>query len=185
MSTIQRMASDPDQISIIDVQEISLTDKTKSNSAATDVTDQISKTNVQNTPSNLMSKEKLEHEQDLIKSSTTNYWNVLHVITILIASAVSLMPQMLIPRYNVIYYPDSRNQFLINITVIVSVVCFRMMLEYVAFTKEKSIMKIGVFFKLLLSLIHPFLLQQKIHNEYSDECPTLHLPVHHLFWPFS
>ena len=156
MSTIQRVVSDPDQISIIDVQEISSTDKTKEKSAAKAVVDPISETYVQNAPSNLMSKEKLEREQDLITSSTTNYWNVLHVLTILIASTVSLMPQMLIPRYNVIYYPDSRYQFLIIITLLLTIVCLRMMLEYVLFTKEKSIMKIGVFFKLLLSLVLPW-----------------------------
>ena len=93
---------------------------------------------------------------DIQNSSNGNYWIILHILTILIVSGLSLSPQLLIPRHNSIYYPDYWQEVLIIVTMGCLCAFIRMMMECVVFTKEKSLIRFSFFMKLFVSGTIPY-----------------------------
>ena len=83
-----------------------------------------------------------------LPSNKESYWNMLHIFSILSISALSLPSQLLIPRHNSIYYPDHWRELLIPISLLCVPAVLRPIMELVVFTKEKSLIQIGVFLKL-------------------------------------
>lgn len=109
---------------------------------------------------NIQSTVDIKEEPDEImkQSIPTNvsYWNVLKILIILGYSSAFLSLQLLIPRYNPIYYPDYWHG---NIFFIVSnsAGVIRTMLELFVFTKQKSLIKISALIRLWLCMVLPSL----------------------------
>ena len=118
--------------------------------------EQIFAIGVQNIQSNVETEEESEQRINQSRLSKVSYWNLLKIVIILGYSALFLSPQLLIPRNNPIYYPDTwyRNIFLI-VQFAASAGVVRSLLELFVFTKEKSMINIGVFMKLWLSVVAP------------------------------
>ena len=89
--------------------------------------------------------------------SNASYWNLLHIFTILAFSALVLSPQLLIPRHNSIYYPNYWHEIIIVIVVATFCLSMRTLMEFIVFTKEKSLLKIGVLLKIAACFIIPML----------------------------
>ena len=89
--------------------------------------------------------------------TNASYWNLLHIFTILAFSALVLSPQLLIPRHNSIYYPNYWHEIIIVIVVATFCLSMRTLMEFIVFTKEKSLLKIGVLLKIAACFIVPLL----------------------------
>ena len=78
-----------------------------------------------------------------------NYCYMLHLVTIIGVTTVSLVPQTLIPRHNSIYYPNYWYENAIAVAFVGStILSMRTMLECFTFTKEKSIVTMNVGLKM-------------------------------------
>ena len=151
------MTMDVDQISIIDVQEIPANIQEENESSAKH-TVELSIVKVEELSPNNEEEGKSEDSQDIAKSNYASYWNMAHIVTILMASTIALSPQLLIPRYNTIYYPDSRHQIFIDAVSLMVIMTLRYLMDIVVFTKEKSIIKMQVAFKMLSCLLLPWVI---------------------------
>ena len=98
-------------------------------------------------------------EQDIIPNneidrriiqSSASYLNLFHILTILATSSVCLLPQLMIPRHNPIYYPEYRNETMIIIPMVCFAYTLRRMIECYSFTKEQHLMTISVGMKIFL-----------------------------------
>ena len=69
--------------------------------------EQIFAIGVQNIQSNVETEEESEQRINQSRLSKVSYWNLLKIVIILGYSALFLSPQLLIPRNNPIYYPDT------------------------------------------------------------------------------
>ena len=128
---------DVDRSSVISMQQLPQNTQTKKKSWTKDI-DQISIIKVAEVSINAENGKLSDKTQDNDNSSQGNgYWNLLHVITILIASSISLIPQTMIPRYNEIYYPEYRHQKFITLIPGTFIISSRNILECVVFTTEK------------------------------------------------
>ena len=123
---------------------------------------QISTINVQEFQPNVENEDEPEKRMKITplvgtSPNSTNYCNLLHVITILGVSAIALSPQLLIPRHNPIYYPDYWQVG--NMAIVVAVFCaaMRIMMDCIVFAKEKSLIRIGVFLKMNACYIFIFI----------------------------
>ena len=94
-------------------------------------------------------------KETIVVGNNVSYWGICHVITILGLCAVSLAPQMFIPRQNLIYYPNNLNEMIILITAICVATIAMRIFDSSFFTKEKSILKISVMLKMYLCLVVP------------------------------
>ena len=84
-----------------------------------------------------------------VEPNVHSYWYMLHLLTILGATAISLIPQSLIPRHNSIYYPDSWYEiWVVGALFGTFVGRMRSMLEFFIFTKENSIVTINAGLKI-------------------------------------
>ena len=147
---------DVDQSSVISMQQLPQNTQTKKKSWTKDI-DQISIIKVAEVSINAENGKLSDKTQDNDNSSQGNgYWNLLHVITILIASSISLIPQTMIPRYNEIYYPEYRHQKFITLIPGTFIICSRNLLECVVFTKEKKIKNIKVLLKMFTFFMIPW-----------------------------
>ena len=87
-----------------------------------------------------------------------NNWNLLHVFTILGTTTLCLSPQLLIPRQNSIYYPDSRHQSIITASSILSLIsAIRALLDCSIFTMKSMVTNIALALKMFASFFLPSL----------------------------
>ena len=115
---------DVDRSSIISIQQMPPNTLTEKKSWSKDK-GQISIIQVLEAPINTEDGKLSDKTQDDVNSSyDRGYWYLLHVITILIASSLSLVPQTMIPRYNEIYYPEYQYQNFINKFTVENAMCF-------------------------------------------------------------
>ena len=76
--------------------------------------------------------------------------NLFHIITIVAASSVCLLPQLMIPRHNPIYYPEYKNETIVVHLMVCIAYTLRRMMECFAFTKERQLITIIVGLKIFL-----------------------------------
>ena len=84
-----------------------------------------------------------EKTRDKSDPNKVSYCYVLTIIIVLGYSAVLLSPQLLIPRHNMIYYPNYWHRTSSWTLAVVFAACARTLLELFVFTKEKSLLKIA------------------------------------------
>ena len=94
-----------------------------------------------------------------------NYCYMLHLVTIIGVTTVSLVPQTLIPRHNSIYYPNYWYENAIAVAFVGStILSVRTMLECFTFTKEKSIVTMNVGLKMYACIFHTRYCIQNCHR---------------------
>ena len=125
-----------DQISIISLHGKARNAETKEDSSAISA-DQTSTTNAQDIPPIVQSEGDSEQKVTRKQTNKASYWNLLHAITILGASTIALSPQLLIPRHNSIYFPESRHEIMILATAVCCPFTLQTMNDWVIFTKKK------------------------------------------------
>ena len=93
-----------------------------------------------------------------IQGNEVSYWNLLHLITILGASTLALMPQMLIPRHHPIFYSEYWLEGMVFPLIASCTSTMKSMVDYVAFTNEKSLLKLGILLRIFLCRMLPFVM---------------------------
>ena len=83
--------------------------------------------------------------------------NLLQIITIVAASSVCLLPQLMIPRHNPIYYPEYKNETIVVLVMVCFTYTLRRMMECFAYTKERQSITITVGLKIFLCQFVPCL----------------------------
>ena len=90
---------------------------------------------------------ELDHK---INQNNAIHVNLLHIITIVAASSVCLLPQLMIPRHNPIYYPEYKNETIVVLLMVCFTYTLRRMMECFAFTKERQLITVSVGLKIFL-----------------------------------
>ena len=106
-------------------------------------------------------KVKTENESYLVitrvKENNASYWNVFHILTILLFNSLSLSPQLLIPHHNSIYYPEYYHEMMMPTAITTSAVVLRYLMDCIIYTDEKRLMTFSVLAKMYLCLMIPIL----------------------------
>ena len=118
-----------------------------------DMVDNITTITVQEIEGNEQESAEKENKDETIRPSC---WNMLHLITIIGASSLTLSTQLLIPRHNSIYYPNYWFEVPLLISFVASFgLTMRYILECVTFTKERSIVTLSVGMKMFACISVP------------------------------
>ena len=96
------------------------------------------------------------HKENKDKPIQSNYWNMLHLLTIIGATSLTLSAQLLIPRHNSIHYPNYWFEVPLLISIVASCgLTMRYILECVTFTKEKGLIRTSVVLKMFGCMFVP------------------------------
>ena len=120
-----------------------------------------------------------ENEQTMNKSdpNKVSYWYVLTIIVVLGYSTVFLSPQLLIPRHNIIYYPNIWHKTIFCSLAAIFAVCMRMLLELSVFTKEKSLIEITMIVRWFLCLTSIYMILMYFSTFVWTTYLEFHLPI--------
>ena len=143
-----------DRISIINVQEVQPIAETKAESITLSAV-KTSAENERNVSPVIRTEDVINQRINRALHNNASYWNLLHVITILGACAFSLSPQLLVPRYNNIYYPEYLHEVLFLYPIPCLVETMSQVLHFVVFTNQKSLVKISFVVKIWLCYFLP------------------------------
>ena len=119
---------------------------------------QISTNIVQVAQPGLSAEERSSQKVSSSQDNKVSYWNLLHLITILGASTVALLPQMLVPRHHPIFYPEYWLEGMAFSLIASITSTMKSMVDYVAFTNEKSLMKFGVLLRIFVCKLVPYVM---------------------------
>ena len=85
-----------------------------------------------------------------ISQNKSIHLNLFHIITIVAASSLCLLPQLMIPRHNPIYYPEYKNETIVVHLMVCFAYTLRRMMECFAFTKERQLLTVSVGLKIFV-----------------------------------
>ena len=101
------------------------------------------------------SEKKFEQKRSDTTARRVSFWNIFHIVTILCASSLTLSPQLLIPRHHPIFYPQHWKEGFIIVLAVLFTSYVKQMLNCVVFTKDKSLIKLNLFLRMLICQFAP------------------------------
>ena len=92
-------------------------------------------------------------ESNKLLKNTASYWNVLHIFTVIGATALYLSPQMTIPRHNPILYQSYWPVYMIVLATLALSGTIDLVVTVYCFTSQRKVVTSGVFVKNILWLM--------------------------------
>ena len=127
--------------------------------------------------SNIEIEEESEQKINNSNPNKVSYWYVLTIIIVLGYSIVFLSPQLLIPRHNIIYYPNMWYESIFCSLATLLAYSMRKLLDLSVCTKEKSLIEIAMIVRLFLWLASIYLILVYMSTFVWTSYLEFHLPI--------